>query len=130
MAIHREKCIQISRRSFMRRVSATAAATGLPLWFVERELANAAEPTKAIKSPNERPNIALIGCGGMGTGDARNSKRYANLVAVCDVDKSHIDKAAWKDEFVLHAELFQQLAYHLPPVLLETKSALEQRLTA
>jgi predicted dehydrogenase len=29
----------------------------------------------------------------MGTGDARNSKRYANLVAVCDVDKSHIEKA-------------------------------------
>ena len=33
---------QISRRSFIRRVSATAAATGLPLWFVERELAGAA----------------------------------------------------------------------------------------
>jgi predicted dehydrogenase len=95
MAIHREKCIQLSRRSFIRRVSATAAATGLPLWFVERELAHAeSEPSKVIKSPNERPNIALIGCGGMGTGDARNSKRYANLVAVCDVDKSHIDKAA------------------------------------
>ena len=94
MAIHREKCIQLSRRSFIRRVSATAVATGLPLWFVERELARAeSEPSKDIKSPNERPNIALIGAGGMGTGDARNSKRYANLVAVCDVDKSHIDKA-------------------------------------
>lgn len=29
----------------------------------------------------------------MGTGDARNAKRYGNLVAVCDVDQAHIDKA-------------------------------------
>jgi phosphoenolpyruvate carboxykinase (GTP) len=43
---------------------------------------------------------------------------------------TQIDKAAWKEEFVLHTELFQQLAYHLPPVLLETKSILEQRITA
>ncbi len=92
MAIHREKHIQISRRSFIHRATAAAAAAGLPLWFVERELARAAEPEKTI-SPNDRPNIALIGSGGMGTGDARNSKRYANLVAVCDVDRAQIDKA-------------------------------------
>jgi predicted dehydrogenase len=90
--MHSEKRIQISRRSFLRRVSVTAAATGLPLWFVERELARAAEPEKPV-SANDRPNIALIGSGGMGTGDARNSKRFANLVAVCDVDKAHIDRA-------------------------------------
>jgi phosphoenolpyruvate carboxykinase (GTP) len=39
-----------------------------------------------------------------------------------------IDKTEWKAELGLHAELFEQLAYHLPKELLETKAALEQRL--
>lgn len=86
--MHSDKRIQISRRSFLRRASATAAITGLPLWFVERELARAEEPAKETKSPNERPNFALIGAGGQGTGNARNAKKFGNLVAVCDVDKS------------------------------------------
>jgi len=39
-----------------------------------------------------------------------------------------IDKAAWRAELELHAELFQQLAYHLPAELTATKAKLEQRL--
>jgi hypothetical protein len=58
------KSFQISRCSFLRGCCATAAATGLPLWFVERDLARAAEPAKVL-SPNDRPGIALIGSGGM-----------------------------------------------------------------
>ena len=41
-----------------------------------------------------------------------------------------VDKNAWKQEFVLHSELFTQLAYHLPQQLIETKAKLEQRLAA
>ena len=41
-----------------------------------------------------------------------------------------IDKAAWTEELKLHAELFQQLAYHLPPELEATKAQIEQRLAA
>ena len=41
-----------------------------------------------------------------------------------------IDKAAWTQELALHAELFQQLAYHLPKELVETKLQLEKRLAA
>ena len=41
-----------------------------------------------------------------------------------------LDKAAWKDEFALHTELFSQLAYHLPAALVETKARLEAQLTA
>ena len=83
---------QISRRSFLRRCTATAAATGLPLWFVERDLASAAEPAKSV-SANDRPGIALIGCGGQGSGDTTNSQRFGNVVAVCDVDQTHVEKA-------------------------------------
>jgi predicted dehydrogenase len=87
---------QISRRSFIRRVSATAAATGLPLWFVERQLASAQETSKPVTSPNERPRVALIGCGGMGTGDATNALRFGDIVAVCDVDENQLGKAVTK----------------------------------
>ncbi|MGH6627944.1 MAG: phosphoenolpyruvate carboxykinase (GTP) [Burkholderiaceae bacterium] len=41
-----------------------------------------------------------------------------------------VDKAAWTAELKLHAELFQQLAYHLPKELEETKAAIEKRLAA
>ena len=39
-----------------------------------------------------------------------------------------IDKAAWNDEMKLHDQLFEQLSYHLPKELVETKKALEARL--
>jgi len=40
-----------------------------------------------------------------------------------------IDADAWRAELQLHAELFKQLAYHLPAELLSTKSRIEQRLS-
>jgi predicted dehydrogenase len=83
---------QISRRSFIRRCSAAAAASGLPLWFIERELARAEELVKP-PSPNDRPAIALIGCGGMGTQDGKDARRFGEIVAVCDVDQTHLDRA-------------------------------------
>lgn len=75
-------------------MSAVAASTGLPLWYLEREVARAADEPKAVKSPNDRPRMALVGAGGMGTGDARTSLRFADLVAVCDVDRSHAERSA------------------------------------
>jgi len=41
-----------------------------------------------------------------------------------------IDKAAWLKELELHAELFEQLAYHLPQELGNTKAEIERRLAA
>jgi len=87
------KSFRISRRSFLKTCSASAAATGLPLWFVERETALAATAT-STSSPNDRPRIALVGCGGMGRGDAANASRFGDIIAVCDVDKSHAEAAA------------------------------------
>jgi predicted dehydrogenase len=84
---------QISRRSFLRRCTAAAAASGLPLWFVERELALAAPAPKPL-GPNDRPGVALVGCGGMGRGDASNAQRFGDILAVCDVDAGHAAEAA------------------------------------
>lgn len=88
-----KKNYYISRRTFMARCSAVAAVTGLPLWFVERQL-SAAETNNAARSPNDRPGVGLIGCGGQGTGDAGNASGYGDIVAVCDVDDSHTARAA------------------------------------
>ena len=43
---------------------------------------------------------------------------------------TRMDKAEWQAELGLHAELFQQLAYHLPAELTAVKAAIEVRLAA
>jgi hypothetical protein len=89
------KEFQISRRSFIRNCAATAAATGLPLWFVQRELARAAEESGVgSKSPNEKPGIALIGCGGQGGGDLAGASKFGDVVALCDVKKNNVENLA------------------------------------
>jgi len=87
------KSIQIDRRRFLQRCFAAAAASGLPMWFVERELA-AGEARRKPLAPNDRPGIALVGCGGMGRGDAGNARKFGDLIAVCDVDRTHAEQAA------------------------------------
>jgi predicted dehydrogenase len=85
---------QISRRSFIRSCAVTASATGLPLWFVQRELARAAEQGAASGSPKDGPGIALIGCGGMGTGDLQAASRFGRVVALCDVKEKQMENLA------------------------------------
>src|SRR5262245_713340 len=86
------KPFSISRRRFLKVTSAAAAAAGLPIWFLEREAQAASEPKRL--SSNDRPGIALVGCGGMGRGDASNASRFGEIVAACDVDQKHLDDAA------------------------------------
>src|SRR5262249_31710404 len=63
----------------------------LPAWFLEESLGQE-QPAKATSS-NDRPRLALIGCGGRGRGIAREATKFANLVAVCDVDSKHAEEA-------------------------------------
>ncbi len=69
--------------------------TGVPLWFVERQLAAAEAPAPKVAA-NDRPGIALIGCGGQGTGDTTNAANHGDVVAVCDVDETHVAKLVEK----------------------------------
>jgi len=86
----------ISRRSFLQRCTLAAAGTGLPLWFVQRQLAaqEVANTNTVPASPNSRPGVALIGCGSQGQSDAQNAARYGDILAVCDVDQKYVDSAA------------------------------------
>ena len=83
---------QITRRGFFKRTAVAAAATGIPAWFLEQSL-DAADPQKPLLA-NEKPNIALIGCGGRGVGVAKEATAFGNVVAVCDVDAKRAEKAA------------------------------------
>ena len=67
--------------------------TGLPLWFVERQQLSAQEVPNT-PTPNDRPGIALIGCGGQGRSDAKKARAHGEIVAVCDVDETHAAAAA------------------------------------
>ncbi|MCW5609473.1 MAG: phosphoenolpyruvate carboxykinase (GTP) [Rubrivivax sp.] len=55
-------------------------------------------------------------------GLAFTREQYASVIG--------IDRAAWQQELKLHAELFQQLAHHLPPELPATRARIEERLAA
>jgi len=109
----------ISRRAFLQRATAVAAFTGLPAWFVERQQLAAAEadakplPTSA----NDKPGIALIGCGGMGTWDGQNAGTHGNVVAVCDVDSTHSAAAAAK---------YRELG-HKPEIYSDFRRVLERK---
>src|ERR1700750_1826975 len=80
-----------NRRQFLQTAAAAGAATMTPYWFTSR--ARGADSS----SKNDR---LVIGC--IGTGDRWNSaigpqiKRYGDIVAVCDVDKNHVENNGQK----------------------------------
>jgi predicted dehydrogenase len=75
-----------NRREFLRKSSALAAATGVVPYFAQsRAFAN--------QDKNDRPVIGCIGVGSMGTGDAHGHSAFGDIVAVCDVDSNHAERA-------------------------------------
>ncbi len=85
-----------SRRSFLKTAGAVTAASSLPSWLIKECAAQRSGRREESLPPSEKVNLALIGCGGQGRGDARNAGRYGQIVAVCDVDAKHL-AAAQKD---------------------------------
>lgn len=72
---------QFNRRKFLQTTSTAAAAGSVGVFSSQSVLRG--------NTPNERPKVAVIGCGGQGTGDGRRATNYGDIVAVCDVDTSH-----------------------------------------
>ncbi len=80
-----------TRRRLLQASAAGLAGSMLPRWFTD-EIAGQALSGEE-RSPNERPRIALIGCGGRGTGVAKDAQRFGDVVAVCDADARHLGRA-------------------------------------
>ncbi|MFV2067766.1 MAG: Gfo/Idh/MocA family protein [Pirellulales bacterium] len=78
-----------SRREFLRTTAgAPAAATALPGKFPRADAAGTEDLPK-----NDRPNIACIGVGGRGMAIAKLAAKFGHIVAVCDADLAHAEKA-------------------------------------
>jgi len=83
--------IQRSRREFIKQTTVAATAAS----FVPYIHSSA----KAAKlSANDRFTIGCIGVGSMGTGDAQGHANFGDVVAVCDVDSVHADRAKNHEE--------------------------------
>ena len=81
------KTKQATRRDFLKTSATVAAAAAVVPYFpwTQAAFANAAA--------NDRPRIGCIGVGSMGTGDAHGHNSFGDILAVCDVDSRHADKA-------------------------------------
>jgi predicted dehydrogenase len=84
-----QKHAHLTRRTFLKSTAGLAAAAALPKWFLEAEARAATKPL----GPNDRPAVALVGCGGMGRGDARNASNFGEIVAICDLDERNLGEA-------------------------------------
>jgi predicted dehydrogenase len=73
----------VSRRDFV----TTAAAAGAGLVIVPRSVLG-----RGFQAPSDTVNIATIGIGGMGANNTR-AVMSQNIVAVCDVDDTLLDRA-------------------------------------
>jgi len=86
--------IKVTRRQFIGTTGKSAAglAAGMTV--------SSALTTARAAGANEKFNVALIGCGGMGTNNLlfMLGTDQVNAVAVCDVDDSQSAKAAAKSE--------------------------------
>ncbi|MCA9233929.1 MAG: Gfo/Idh/MocA family oxidoreductase [Planctomycetales bacterium] len=76
-----------SRRQFLAQAAASAATP----YLLTSSRASAAP------SANDRPRIGCIGVGSMGMGDAGDHARFGDIVAVCDVDGGHCQRARYDD---------------------------------
>ena len=74
-----------NRRDFL-KVTSVAAAAATPYFAWN-------SPAFANQEKIDRPGIGCIGMGGMGTGDARNHANFGDILAVCDVDSKHAERA-------------------------------------
>jgi predicted dehydrogenase len=74
------------RRTFLGATAAVTAAGTVPFFpSTRRAFAN--------EAATDRPLIGCIGVGSMGTGDAHGHAQFGDIVAVCDVDSRHAERA-------------------------------------
>jgi predicted dehydrogenase len=81
-----------SRRGFLGTSAAAGAAAATVPYFAW------SQPAFANRAATDRPGIGCIGLGSMGTGDARGHAGFGDILAVCDVDSRHAERARNDDK--------------------------------
>jgi predicted dehydrogenase len=82
--------VKITRRQFGQTACGLAAGAFAgqlfaPYWFTSR--------VRAEETKNNRPLIGCIGVGGQGTYIGKRAMGYGDIVAVCDVQRQHAERA-------------------------------------
>jgi predicted dehydrogenase len=93
----------LNRREMLALAAATTATGGF--------LPHSA--TAQARSKNDRPHVAGIGLGGQGSGDLKAAAQFGDVVAVCDVDRNHAERARARhggtpDVYTDYRELLQR----------------------
>ncbi len=79
-----------NRRAFLQ----TSALAGAGYWVAGRALGQ-----EKSNSPNEQINFACIGVGGKGQSDSEDASKFGNVVAICDIDDTNLEKRAAGEAF-------------------------------
>ena len=78
-----------TRRHFLQTTATGVVGGGiLPYWLSGAMVK--AEPSQA---KNDRPHIGAIGVGGRGSAVLAQAARFGEVVAICDVDRTHAERA-------------------------------------
>lgn len=80
--------LRSTRRRFVTTTGGLCAGLAVPYWFTSR--------SRADEAKNDRPRLGAIGLGGQGTGIADRARHFGDIVAVCDVDRQHAERAREK----------------------------------
>ncbi len=88
------KTPRFSRRAFLQQGAAAALVAGLAGCQTAGPAVKPMPRAARRLGPNDRPGIALVGCGGQGTNVALMAAAHGNVLAVCDVDSAQAAKAA------------------------------------
>jgi predicted dehydrogenase len=83
-----------SRRKFLQESMGLGAVTSTAM-LAQPLVAQTAASASSVSGSNDRIQVALIGCGGMGRGDLRDFLRVKNVecVGLCDVDDAQVKEA-------------------------------------
>ena len=110
------KANPFSRRDFIRRSALAAGTAAIYFPYVGRVL-----------GANDRINVACIGVGGKGDSDSSDAARNgANMIALCDVDQTTLDKKAIQFEkdkpqkFNDYRRLFEKMGKDIDAVTVST----------
>ena len=76
------------RRDFLKTSTAALAGATMPYWFT-----SASNLALGRQSVNDRPVLGCIGTGDRWNGVGPNAMEFSDCVAVCDVDREHLEKA-------------------------------------
>lgn len=86
-----------TRRRFLTATGGLCAGLAVPYGFTSRSLAD--------ESKNDRPLLGAIGLGGQGSSIADRARKFGDLVAVCDVDRNHAERA--RERFGGKADIYE-----------------------